>query len=131
MNWLEPILGLLLILLAAGLMFFFSLPQKSTRRGQPRSRVVLRPIRAMQRLRRAIGLAVEDGSRLHVSIGGSSIISPTNASALVGLSTLERVGMLSSVVTAPRLRPAAMARWRSSSGYPAGCIPDRERPRAV
>jgi len=100
-NWLEPILGLLLILLAAGLMFFFSLPQKSTRPGQPRSRVVLRPIRAMQRLRRAIGLAVEDGSRLHVSIGGSSIISPTNASALVGLSTLERIGMLSSVSDRP------------------------------
>ena len=45
----------------------------------------------MQRLRRALGLAVEDGSRLHVSLGKASIFSPTNASALVGLATLERV----------------------------------------
>ena len=46
MNWLESVVGLVIVLLAAGLMFFFSLPQGA------RSRVVLRPIRAMQRLRR-------------------------------------------------------------------------------
>lgn len=101
MNWLEPILGLILVILAAGLMFVFSLPPRAQERGQRRARVALRPIRAMQRLRRAIGLAVEDGSRLHVTIGKSSIISPNNASALVGLSTLERIGMLSSVSDRP------------------------------
>lgn len=98
MNWLESILGLLLVLLAASLMFVFSLPKQ---RRSARARVVLRPIRAMQRLRRAIGLAVEDGSRLHVSLGESSIISPTNASAFIGLSTLERVGTLSSISDRP------------------------------
>ena len=103
MNWLEPTLGLVLVLLGAGLMFVFSLPQRRNGRGQRRAgaRVVLRPMRAMQRLRRAIGLAVEDGTRLHVSIGRSSIVSPTNASALAGLSTLERIGMLSSVSDRP------------------------------
>lgn len=95
MNWLEPILGFILVLLAAGLMLGFSL----RRRG--RARFALRSIRAMQRLRRAIGLAVEDGSRLHVSIGKASIISPNNASALVGLSTLNRIGTLSSVSDRP------------------------------
>jgi hypothetical protein len=102
-NWLEPIVGLVLVLLGAGLMLVFSLPQRGKGRGQRRAsaRASLRPIRAMQRLRRAIGLAVEDGSRLHVSLGRSSIISPTNASALVGLSTLERIGMLSSVSDRP------------------------------
>jgi hypothetical protein len=44
---------------------------------------------------------VEDGTRLHVSIGKSSIISPNNASGLVGLSMLERIGMLSSVSDRP------------------------------
>ncbi len=97
MNSLGPILGLALALLAAGLMFFFSLSPRK----QKRSRIALRPIRAMQQLRRAIGLAVEDGSRLHVSIGESSIISHSNASALVGLSTLERIGTLSSVSDRP------------------------------
>jgi hypothetical protein len=94
-NWLGPILGLVLILLAAVLMFVFSLPQRG------RSRVVLRPLRPMQRLRRAIGLAVEDGSRLHITIGKASIVSPLNASALVGLSTLERIGILSSISDRP------------------------------
>lgn len=101
MNWLEPALGLVLVLVAAGLMFFFSLPGRGGGRRQAGRRVVLRPIRAMQRLRRAIGLAVEDGSRLHVSVGRSSVVSPTNASALAGLSTLERIGMLSSVSDRP------------------------------
>lgn len=95
MNWMQPILGLLLILLSAGLLFAFSLPRRK------RSRVVLRPMRAFQRLSRAIGLAVENGSRLHVSIGEASIVSPNNASALIGLSTLERIGTLSSVSDRP------------------------------
>ena len=99
-GWVEPGIGLILILLAAGLMFFFSLPQER-RQDRARSRVVLRPIRAMQRLRRAIGLAVEDGSRLHISIGRASIISFNNASALIGLSTLERIGMQSSLSDRP------------------------------
>jgi hypothetical protein len=90
---------LILVLLAAGLMFAFAFVQRSARRNL--SRAVLHPIAAMQRLRRAIGLAVEDGTRLHISIGKSSIISPNNASALVGLSTLERVGMFSSISDRP------------------------------
>jgi hypothetical protein len=94
-NWIQPILGLLLILGSAGMLFAFALPQ----RGRPR--VVNRPIRAFQRLRRAIGLAVEDGTRMHVSIGQASIVSPNNASALVGLSTIERIGQMSSVSDRP------------------------------
>jgi hypothetical protein len=83
------IVGMLVVLLGAGLVFLFSFPIKG------RTRRTLRPIAALQRLRRAIGLAVEDGKRLHVSTGSSSILSTTNASALVGLSTLERVAQLS------------------------------------
>ncbi len=98
---LEPLVGLVLVLLAAGLVLGFSLTMRRSQRRQARSRVVLRPIRAMQRLRRAIGLAVEDGSRLHVTLGESSMISPTNATALVGLSALERIGTLSSLSDRP------------------------------
>lgn len=103
MNWLqsvlEPAAGIFLVLLATGLMFVFAFQLRSTRQGK--SRAVLHPILAMQRLHRAIGRAVEDGSRLHISIGKSSIISPNNASALAGLSTLERVGILSSLSDRP------------------------------
>lgn len=95
MIWLESIIGTALVLLAAGLMLVFLLPRFRQGRGG------LRPIIALQRLRRAIGLAVEDGTRLHVSIGKASIFSPTNASALVGLSTLERIAQLSLVSDRP------------------------------
>lgn len=97
MSWIESIVGITLVLLAAALLLVFSLAG----RRRSRTRVGLRPIQAMQRLRRAIGLAVENGTRLHISIGKSSIVSPTNASALVGLSTIERVGTLSSVSDRP------------------------------
>ncbi|HMN60025.1 MAG TPA: hypothetical protein PJ988_06660 [Anaerolinea sp.] len=95
MIWLESFIGLVLVILSAVLMFLFSLPRLW------KSRRVLRSIPALNRLRRAIGLAVEDGTRLHVSIGKSSIFSATNASALVGLSTLERVAQLSLVSDRP------------------------------
>lgn len=95
MIWLESFIGLVLVVLSAILIFLFSLPRLwKTRR-------VLRSIPALNRLRRAIGLAVEDGTRLHVSLGKSSIFSATNASALVGLSTLERVAQLSLVSDRP------------------------------
>ena len=95
MIWLESIIGLVLVILSAGLILIFSLPRLR------QARRVNRLIPAVQRLRRAIGLAVEDGTRLHVSIGKSSIFSATNASALVGLSTLERVAQLSLVSDRP------------------------------
>lgn len=128
MNWLEPILGLMLVLLAAGLMLGFSL----RRRG--RARFAMRPIRAMQRMRRAIGLAVEDGSRLHVSIGKASVISPNNASALVGLSTLNRIGTLSSVSDRPPVVTSGdgtltlLSQSTLRSAYRASNIPEQYDP---
>jgi hypothetical protein len=93
--WLQSLIGLAIVVFSAGALLVFSLPRAR------RTRPVFRVIPAMQRLRRAIGLAVEDGTRLHVSIGRSSIFSATNASALVGLSTLERVAQLSLVSDRP------------------------------
>ncbi len=61
----------------------------------------LRPIAAFQRLRRAIGLAVEEGKRLHVSLGKSSLLEASNSSALAGLSALERIGQMSMVSDRP------------------------------
>lgn len=128
MNWLEPVFGFVLVLLAAVLLLIFTFQ----RRG--RQRAALRPIRAMQRMRRAIGLAVEDGSRLHVSIGKASIISPNNASALVGLSTLDRVGTLSSVSDRPPVVTSGdgtltlLSQATLRGAYRAGNIPDQYDP---
>ncbi len=51
----------------------------------------LRDIPAFYRLGGAIELSVEDGTRVHVSIGRNSIIGPRSASALVGLSMLGKI----------------------------------------
>ncbi len=80
----------------------------------------VRVISAFQRLRRALGLAVEDGKRLHVSLGHASILNSNGASALVGLSTLERVAQLSSLGRPPT--GGNQRGWlpgNSQSGYPA------------
>ena len=61
----------------------------------------LRAIPAFSRLRQAIYLAVEDGSRLHVSLGKANLYSQQNASGLVGLSSLERIAQLSSISDRP------------------------------
>lgn len=56
-----------------------------------RSGYQLRHIPAFARLRRAIGLSAESGSRIHLSIGRGSLTGAESAAALVGLSMLERI----------------------------------------
>jgi hypothetical protein len=67
----------------AGIIILFSI----AKREQPEAN--LRAISAFAKLRRAIGLAVEAGSRLHISIGRGNLTSPESAVAFVGLSALE------------------------------------------
>jgi hypothetical protein len=92
---LNAILGMVLVIAGAALIFFFALPTHT-----PTLRD-LRPIPAFQRLRRAIGLAVEEGKRLHVSIGKTGILNPNAASGLAGLSTLERIARISIISDRP------------------------------
>ncbi|MEN4042217.1 MAG: hypothetical protein ROW52_08350 [Anaerolineaceae bacterium] len=91
----EHIIGLALLLSSAGLMVWFSIP---ARHRPTRS---LRSLTALRETLRAIGLSVEDGKRIHVSIGKASIISPNNASGLVGLNTAERIAQFSMVSDRP------------------------------
>lgn len=103
MNTLEYV-GLGLVGLAAGLMLlFYGLSRRSQKR------TVLRYIPAFQRLRRAAGLAVEEGKRLYISLGNSSLLSSTNASALVGLAALERLARLSMVSDRPTIASSGNA----------------------
>jgi hypothetical protein len=87
--------GLAVVILCALLMVIFRVVyRKQPLRG-------LRLIPAFNRLRQVIGLAVEDGSRLHVSLGNASPYSQQSASALVGLSTLESVTQLTAASDQP------------------------------
>ena len=61
----------------------------------------LREIPAVSRLIYAIGLAVEDGTRLHVSLGSSDMTGPQSSAALAGLSILERAARTASISDNP------------------------------
>lgn len=90
-------ISLILTLATAGLILFFALVPSL------RDTASLRFFPTFDRLRKAIGHAVESGSRLHVSLGKSSILQTSNTSALVGLATLEKVSMYSSASDRPPL----------------------------
>lgn len=93
----DAIIGLVIVAGCGVMMFLFSLP---LRKGS-RSAYGLRSIHALARLRRAIGLAVESGARLHVTLGKSSGIGTPNAASLVALSTLDRITRISLVSDRP------------------------------
>lgn len=95
MSGIESIFGLGFLLVGALALLYFSVSKRARAGGR------LRSMEAFQKLRRAIGLSVEDGKRLHVSLGNSSILGPNNASALVGLSILERAAQISLIGDRP------------------------------
>lgn len=90
----DELAGLGVVLLSAILMAVFAVMHR-------RTPLTFRNIPAFAKLRRAIGLAVEDGTRLHFSLGRGSLITPFGAAALAGLSMLRRVAELTSVSDRP------------------------------
>lgn len=95
MNGFEGVAGLVLALVSGGLILFFAL------RWRERPKPPLRMIPAFRRLRQSTGLTIEDGKRIHVSLGSANILSPNAASALVGLGTLERIAQLGMISDRP------------------------------
>ena len=61
----------------------------------------LREITAFTRLERAVGLAVEAGERLHISLGSGDIVGSRSAVAYVGLSMLRRLARVTSISDKP------------------------------
>jgi hypothetical protein len=88
------IIGLGLVALVAIFMAVFAFIHQ-------RSPLSFRHIRAFSRIRRATSLVVEDGTRLHVSLGNGSILTPAGASALAGLILLRRLGEITSLSDHP------------------------------
>ena len=93
------ILGLALVVLAAALLLAIT---PLARRGF----LKLRGLPALSRLYRAVGLSVEDGTRLLISLGGASLLTKSGASALAGLGLLREAGQQTSVSDRP---PVALA----------------------
>lgn len=93
----ESIAGLVIVVAGMVLILVFSLPFMN------KKKTIFRPIPAFQHLRRGIGLAVEQGTRLHISLGKGDLLSSNNTSALVGLTALERVARLSTASDRPTI----------------------------
>ena len=62
---------------------------------------VFRRIEAYERLNRAVGIAVENGTRLHLSLGRGNLFSARGGSALAGLALLRRLSERTSVSDRP------------------------------
>jgi hypothetical protein len=91
--WTELAGIIIFVLSALLLVFFWVLSRRST--------PVFRNIPPFSRLRKAVSLAVEDGKRVHFSVGRSSPIAPSVAAAFSGLSMLRQVGERTSVSDQP------------------------------
>src|SRR6188474_3903364 len=66
-----------------------------------RSPGILRSIDAYERLNRSVGLAVENGTRLHISLGRGNLFTARGGSALAGLAMLRRITERTSVSDRP------------------------------
>lgn len=89
------LLGLAFVLLFVILLFVYSAL------GRKHGGYGFREIKPFSRLRRAVGLAVEAGTRLHISLGRSDLTSSQGAAGLAGLTTLERVARAAALSDRP------------------------------
>lgn len=78
------IFGLALVLGAAGLLLGLAFFRRKTT-------PIFREIPAFTRLKRAIGISVEDGTRLHISLGRGGLQTPDAAPGLAALAMLRRL----------------------------------------
>lgn len=85
----EPLIAVLMIVLFAVLTLAWS-----QKKGHKKNSPTFRALTGVEKLRKSVGLAVEDGTRVHVSLGGGNVNDPTCPSGLCGLSTLERIGQI-------------------------------------
>ncbi len=93
------LIGLSLVGLSAVLLLAFSLIK---RKSPPKLRV----IPALTRLYRAIGLSVEDGTRLFIHLGPNSLLTPHGAAPLAGLSMLRHLTERTSLSDRPPIAAA-------------------------
>ena len=71
-----------------------------------RSPSYLREIPAFTKLTRTIGLSIEDGKRLHISLGHGSLLDAHGGSALAGLALLRNIAERASVSDMPSVASA-------------------------
>jgi len=98
-----------------------------------RSPATLRRIPAFDRLNREVGQAVENGTRLHISLGRGNLFTARGGSALAGLAMLRRIAERTSVSDRPPIVTSGdaaltiLSQDTSQSGYRAAGAEDQFR----
>lgn len=119
-------LALAILALAALLFVGFTLWRR-------RTPAAFRVIDAYERLNRSVGLAVENGTRLHVSLGRGGLVTGRAGSALAGLAMLRRLAERTSVSDRPPVATsgdaslAILSQDTLQSGYRAAGAEDQYR----
>ena len=117
---------LIVFLVAAVLLLAFTFLRR-------KSSAVFRKIEAYERLKHAVGQAVEDGTRLHVSIGRGNLFTARGGSALAGLAMLRHLSERTSlsdqppIVTSGDASLAILSQDTLQSGYRAAGAEDQYR----
>src|SRR5512147_2037504 len=88
------LIGLGLVIFAALLLAAFTLIKR-------KSMPVFRELAAFKRVRRSAGLAVEDGTRIHISLGRGGLLTGQGAAGLAGLALLRQLGEQTSTSDRP------------------------------
>jgi len=70
-----------------------------------------REIKAFSTLRRAVGLALEAGSRIHLSIGRGNVIGPQSAIGFQSLSILNRINQFTAPSDRPTITSSGEGAW--------------------
>lgn len=95
-----------------------------------RSPSQLRKIPAFTKLTHVLGLSIEDGKRLHISLGRGSLLSPNGGSAFAGLALLRNIAERTSVSDMPSVASAGdptlglLTQDTLQAGYKAAGIED-------
>jgi hypothetical protein len=91
--------ALAILIVAAFLLFVITLWKR-------RSPAHLREIPAFTKLAHALGLSIEDGKRLHISLGHGSLLDARGGSAFAGLALLRNIAERTSVSDMPSVASA-------------------------
>ena len=111
------------ILVSAFLLLIFTIWKR-------KSPAKFREITAFARLYQAIGLSVEDGTRLHISLGRGDLLTSRGASGLAGLSFVRDISQRTSVSDSPLIATAGdpvlslLAQDTIRAGYDAAGVGD-------
>jgi len=110
-------------MIALGVLVFAAVLLLALTLWRRRSPAILRRIDAYDRLNREVGLAVEDGTRLHISLGRGNLFTSRGGSALAGLAMLRRIAERTSVSDRPPIVTSGdaaltiLSQDTSQSGY--------------